>query len=558
MVLDEKNLEPRESNASFSNIVEINFNLKFKQPDKTETNIKKDTQNEKAGSKATLQKSVQDVLQDKTKQSINRIEDPEKRDVNIKIVINSYQQNPNKSKRNLTNFNLHTKDDFTRKISEKFHTVSTGYSDVLDLQTYSIHKTTVNFSDSTDTSKHDIKPSEEIIIKELAGKSPLHSTDVESLTIHSTFECSASSSAVNNTEVLPSDISRITGVSGTDNGEASLLVVEKSNLEVPKVRNKEEKKIILKQIFENSNDTKNTGNKIKMRSKMLGAVFTSDSSSGDDVKVNHVLAKELTYQSLKPNYFKYTDSMTNYYQHGSMSDNRPSKNCINEILFPAERINSTDTVSSNVKQNLQRLRNHLATTLNTRAFENKALKTCCCRGVDKRDQEVDCNLTKKSLKFNKTDYVDVQTQYSYLKGKNNKSVVKIPSNKNGIPSLRKVCNKISKRVISNVNACPLNKLNRLTLLGLSDDDKVIILNAESDLQPQMKTTNRSSNGLELKPIDILQLHETKKAVLEIYAESIGEGLIARLPKFVYNKEKEIYNYYQEMVRFSSNQYKKYR
>nr|XP_034838418.1 uncharacterized protein LOC117994593 [Maniola hyperantus] len=583
-ITNEKNvhLSEHKSKTSLSNIVEINLTIKLKQADKTTgVSIKryddtpKNSQNEKVNSQ-----EFKDVytLQD---QSIDRIVDAEKRDVSIKIIINSYQQNLNKSKGKIKHPNLRADEEFSRKISEKFHTVSTGYSDVLDEQSYSVHRTTVNFTDYSDTSNHIIKPSEELVSEGLIEKDQINLTDIECETKHSKSEPSVTLVTVNKTEkedgpALPSDISQVddnvtnlenifdtfneksaTGISATDNEEALFSDFQHSDAKIPKLRNKEEKKKMLKFIFEDSMKSKNTPNKSKMKSiqKLLRAALTSDKSGSEDDSFNHEVAKELAYESLKPNFFKNSESMTNYYRiNSSNSDNISSLNEIDEIFHPTEINKNVDSAKS-INEESRCLCSHFAAKLNI--CEKNNFKACCCRGNAKRDEEIDCNLIE-DLKTNEAKFVDVETQDSNLKEKEKKLGITIGSNTAVIKprevkdnNNRKLFNKIPKRLFSyssNDKAC---KSNRQTILGLSEDDKVIVLNSKPD---DSNLQEFCTNSAKFNPIDILQLYETKKAVLDIYAEKTefnetSEHLVAKLPRFICQTESGICNY-EERFRFS--------
>lgn len=563
---NDKHLESSASNLNLSNIVEINLNLKFKQNDKSQVDVKNCTPKGSSDKKVS-EASISEVylLRDKGNHSINRIEETERRDVNIKIIINSYHQSP-KPKKKMNSEHQHADDVFAKKISEKFNTVSTGYSDVLDQPTFSVHRATVNFTDSTETNGNHIKPNNKVVSEEMIETGPIILTDNESMIKNSTLtrsDCLIANKKVDS-QVLQSDISEIkssktdventvstyddksVSVSGTDEAFSDN---QHSNTKIPKMRNKEEKKKMLKQIFECSSKT-DPQNKSKLRCirKMLQAVFTSDSSGHEDVPSNK-LAKEFAYESLKPNIFKDTDSMTNYYQiDNSMSDK--SKTDIEDILYPSEMEISTESEELNEKSRC--LCSLLANKLNI--CENNNTKACCCKGKTSIDEEIHCDLIE-DLTVNKTKYIDVETQDS-AKSQTKNSVTTMSSNTPIIQlekktekdeKLNKIFKNVPKRILSyssNIKACRVKKSNAHTVLGITEDDKVIVMNSKINTNEINVFRNKNSN--KVKPVDILQFHETKRAVLEIYAEKSqsdrNRHLIAKLPKFWYERESYIYKY----------------
>ncbi|CAH0716893.1 unnamed protein product, partial [Brenthis ino] len=523
IVLQENNLKINESSSdtSLPNIIEINFNLKFKQADKTtEVSIKNcgDTSKEEKKQDETFHnESTKEVyvLNDQAKAN-EETNNTDKKDVSINIMIKNYKI-PNKKTNKLVNLKT---DDFSKKISEKFQTVSTGYSDIIDQPTYSVHRATVNLSNS-DIHKASIKSSIELLNEELKELDSVKFTNSDE-TVNQPVSNNRSSNIENllitetGSQIILSkdniytthDEKSSTSISVTDKDVHSETKYINNDIVIPKIRDKEEKKKMLKEIFETASKDKQK-NKQQIR-QMLRAVLTSDSSAYD-IEVNNELVKELTYESLKPNYFKDSDSVTNYLNgtYSVQSNNKEFK----QIIYPTEG-NNSECSDSDKSENGACVCSKLAEKL--KVTENSA-GGCCCRRINKRDEEVTCDL--KARYVVETKYIDVKTQ-------NSKSISK---NESFIPK----CEYIEKKETKNrqyssnlqVKACQIKKLNKRTILYVSDKDKVVLL-----------STRDCSKTKRIEPLDVLQLYETKKAVLEIYAEKTysedGEKIVAKLPKFV--------------------------
>lgn len=99
----------------------------------------------------------------------------------------------------------------------------------------------------------------------------------------------------------------------------------------------------------------------------------------------------------------------------------------------------------------------------------------------------------------------------------------------------------------------MRKLDQKTILTISDEDKIVFLNdksqKDSSEDKQNNTNLNKMNGDDNNTVrhaaHILQSYETKKAVLEIYTENSAPDketrLVAKLPKFAYDTENDVYN-----------------
>ncbi|CAH2084153.1 unnamed protein product [Euphydryas editha] len=556
IVLDKKPLEINgcKSDMSISNIIEINLNLKFRQGDKTaEVNMNKsvDTMTRELETSDTQHKSKEIyLLQDQIK---TENEEADKRDVNIKILINNYKT-PTKLITNKQSVSLSAPDEFSKKISEKFNTVSTGYSDIIENQTYSIHRTTVDLKNSSDLNRFKDQPdtilpkkdvidannnddiicrfeksaldkinSSYIIKKEKESQDILTSNAISEVEVNTSLE---------KTEATNDDKSA-TSISMTNTDENinsdSTNIQDKNKLKYRKF-DKEEKKKILFRIFETASEIKRRKNKNEMQEirQLLRAVLTSDSSD-QNFEINNTLTEELTYTSLKPSVFKDSNSITNYYLDKSYTSKVSSKDESEDLIYPTKDNVSECSSSTDAQENTGCLCSHLADKLNIKPNINP----CCCRGVAKIDEEINCDIKDDDRYKN----IEVKTQYS--EQIISKCAMSIASK-----------NETFVKTLENSSKCILLAQNytsvyqRQSLLEYSENDKKDL----TDSNFECETNNIDDLNIKIvniKSADVLQLNETKKAVLEIYAEKVksnnGNRVIARLPKFICEKESNIYD-----------------
>ncbi|CAH1642996.1 unnamed protein product, partial [Spodoptera littoralis] len=161
-----KEISEGKSDASIANLIEIQFKLKVTQGDNTtEVNIANDEFKEsetedKISEKETMNQTPQEVfvVKNESEQIVNNCD--QKNDINIRIVIKNFKPKPGK-KINMTHYTYSK--DFAKTISEKFHTVSTGYSDIVlhDDKVFSIHRATVDLTSSVENTKTQSHKSDE-------------------------------------------------------------------------------------------------------------------------------------------------------------------------------------------------------------------------------------------------------------------------------------------------------------------------------------------------------------------------------------------------------------
>ncbi|XP_064075468.1 uncharacterized protein LOC113391911 [Vanessa tameamea] len=544
MILNDKPLATKEckSDTSLSNIIEIDLNLKFRQADKTKDlninnsvdRLTKKHDNPEINAPRESSKQIY-VLQDKPKLSQ---EDVEKRDVNIKIMIKNYNTSAKLIPKNKHNVSLSTtNNEFSKKISEKFQTVTTGYSDTLERQTYSIHRTTINLANSSDNNKSLSKQNIQSPAKEFTVKNAIESSVIENKT-KSKSQVLLTSNETSQIEVNTSlDKTDATNDDKDDKSATSVSVInsdgknldDKKKFKIKKY-NKEEKRKIFKQLLKRASEIKENKTKTEIQEihQLLRAVLTSDSSDHEDFELNNnQSAENLTYASSKPNYLKNSNSTTNYYlDKSSISTKVSSKIEFEDVICPTRENISECSDISNVQENFDCLCNQLATKLN---LKQNMFTPCCCRGIGKIDEEINCDIKDDE----KSSQVAVETQYSeqinaiYLSEATSNKDVRIP-----VPSQKQF------------KGSQLKGFDRSYIIESADDKKINETNTKSECINNIDKLNE--NIFNLQPADILQLNETKKAVLEIYAErtmSRGENqMIARLPKFICAKESEIYHY----------------
>lgn len=432
---------------------------------------------------------------------------------------------------------------------------------------------------------------------------------------------------------------------------------EKTEFEDYSKSHDEEKKEMLKKVFENANYLKKpkTKTRIQKLKNMLKAILTSDSSDPDDIVVpSNELAKDLTYECLKPNFFKNSDSLNNYYRTESTVESQKCSNI--RLKYPTEEINSvcsgknSEDWSEDEAKSAPRgcLCSVLATRLKINNVEDGG--GCCCRKkITKNDQETVCDIRNEDdyflLNYNGAEFVDVEVQnskYSRVDYANISITSKTGSNNSKTESIRsksaflqtkiesihsktasfesktesvrtkttsltsKTASIPSKELSSegkgydskplttldenapdmiikqaleeprnigrrkktfsprpsHMKECEMKKLNTGTKLGINDEDKIVFLETKTTKQSLLsKSSSKYIYRYKQNPsfthtTDVLQLYETKKAVLEIYAEKTetedGEHIVAKLPKFTYDRENEICLNYEKIL---NNSYK---
>ncbi|XP_032525134.2 uncharacterized protein LOC116776140 [Danaus plexippus] len=411
---------------SVPNIIEINLNLKFKQGDK-----KKDQSENCSVTRKDLDQ-ISDIQHEGSK-DVYLIQDQQKavkgksgkKDLDIKIIIKNFK--PETIKTNQTD-NTCVKidaDEFSKNITKKFQTVSTGYSDVFEHKAFSIHRTTINLTESAECKIQnktcEALPAKELVenrsTKEMESDVVLtKSTQSTTINTVSSLEKVTESVNINDDKTYRTNDEKFdTGSTISANEFASSGVKPKSTDSVPKIHDKDKKKAVLKAIFENSDKIKKKPNKSKMADikKMLRAVLTSDSSAHEDIAVNNELANELTYASLKPDYFKNSESLTNYYLYDSSTSlNKNSHSDVEEAVYPSS--DNTECTDDSPTTGAC-LCSHFAAKLNIPE------KNCCCCRPDKVDQEIFCNLIEDNYYKYKPEHVDVHTQDSKYLNEDTKS-----------------------------------------------------------------------------------------------------------------------------------------
>ncbi|KAM3955381.1 uncharacterized protein ACR2FA_010732 [Aphomia sociella] len=599
-----------KNEVSIANLIEIHFKLKLTQGDKTtEINIGNDNNvdNEKMEMKNQMGQTPLDVFISKDENPA--VEDLNaKNDINIQIVFKNYKQQGDKKCKEQFNVN----DEYSNKISEKFHTVSTGYSDVLDQNdnALSIHRTAVDLTSSTDKSKLQIKPSEEIMIQELTEK-PIATSKKNS---SAKQICSEESIKGKTVEVQPSlnkkGNQNLEIENPKDNEEIqedkseTRTSITDTDREAPDINNtsddqninnnstederskpviKENKKELLKKIFEMASINKGKKkSRMKQLKNILKVVLTSDGSDIEEKAVtSNELVNDVTYASLKPNYFRDTDSMNNYYKMDStafMSESESNMKPIYPTVNHSEDSTEIDS-SDDESKKAECLCTTVAARLNMCKMAN-ICDGCCCHDSYKKsklDQETNCDLRTDVdlflLNYKTAEYIDVETQISKFCSKVNSihiSVEKVKSN-DTIDHLlaQKMSNDIklkddkatlqrtSSPHMNHIKECKIKRLHQNPMLGISDEEKIVVIK-RPDVCLQTKITRSSKRKKkylkdinESKPADILQSYETKKAVLEIYTEKTvthkGERLVAKLPKFLYGSGNNFERNYSEIV-----------
>ncbi|PZC84802.1 hypothetical protein B5X24_HaOG203792 [Helicoverpa armigera] len=643
-----KGMTEIKSESSIANLIEIQFKLKVTQGEKTtEINIANDGDRENEiednieRSEGIKQMPQEVFVMNNEGERIADHSD-RKNDLNIRIVIKNFK--PKNEKKSGSSKNGDYSKDFSEKISAKFHSVSTGYSDELhDDNVFSVHRATIDLTSSVDNKSRTY--SEEIMSETLIGlgrgpvtgsseqsvcrcvtdmsegksedmeakstsqkysttkdiQETLDETDTEKLNDHKyeyTEETDTEKQIKYDTEETDTEKQvepKYDNFMSTDTDEPNALSGKKKSIEViVKPHTKEEKKEMLKQVFEKAQETTaKTKTRMRKLRDMLRVILTSDSSDHEEAnRPTNDVSNDVAYAALKPNY--YTDSMNNYYResHEALTDEEINK----QVVYPT--IENSDCTDSNHSDELSSDNEEhpeggcMCCTVAARlklASRIEGEGCCCAKPPAKKSEEVTCNLKKESdyCPCDMTpDYVDAETQKSQLlTNKMNNADLSAHKNvktsttasismKEDVKSNSGVVNvnerqlssrnTLSRRMV-HVKECVTRKMTRNTTLSISDEDKIVLVSDNSTkfndsyrLKDKAATdTTQEPQGLSIiHASDILQSYETKKAVLEIYTEKTvsddGERLVAKLPKFVYDRENEIQTNYEAMA---SNTYK---
>ncbi|XP_022114276.2 uncharacterized protein LOC110992670 [Pieris rapae] len=352
VVLNKVALNENDSQKnSHENLLEINLTLKFKQGDKTEINVcNPDTQKEE---KQEAIKAKEIFHMQDAKESI----DTDKNDVNIKILIKNFTGNEEFKTKQIDKSNEQT--EFSKNITNKFQTVSTGYSEFLLDQTMDEGICTDYIN--TEKSCVNIK-NEQVLTVSSISFTEHTATDVSSIKNDVDFDFK--------TDISERDAAEKSESVFTDEEKHENYFSET----IKKLRSKREKKEMLKKLFEQSDVIDKE--KVKSVRQTLQAILTDSDDSTDQRGL--IL--------IKP-YFR-NDSMTNLYDFDSTIIEEKKS----DILYPTKE-NSTDSETP---------KRCMCKTLAAKLNMDYPINPCCCRGCDKQDQEVSCNLK----------LVDVQTQDS--------------------------------------------------------------------------------------------------------------------------------------------------
>ncbi|CAG9794462.1 unnamed protein product [Diatraea saccharalis] len=356
---------------------------------------------------------------------------------------------------------------------------------------------------------------------------------------------------------------------------------------VPKSLTKEEKKSILKKILEKVKRT-NKKEKMKEFTEVLNMILNDNSDHEETTQECMDLMKKMRLVSPNSNQFRDTDSLNNYFTRfdSSVLSEQESHNNAN-VKYPSENVSETsvrDTDESYDENETPRscICSTFAERLNMCSVNGNG---CCCRYPTKADVETCCDLRTEEdfllLNYKTIEYIDVETQNSkyFCNGNkisvHSKAVSDSFKNKNDAivdtfeksESIKNCKNGIPTHV-NHMQTCHYKKFNRNSILGISDEDKVLLLNTQStnvavdtmfsrnignDDEEKEKLLKKAYAKYE-RNTDILQSYETKKAVLQIYAEKTSdEGrLVAKLPKFVQDKENDIEKNYEKYVQSMYN------
>lgn len=662
MITDETKNNHTASEPSQANLIEINLKLRIVQGDKI-TEVDVGNINEaKRNLNSDIKKSVPEIfiVNSKTIEQSEVIEETPKNDINIKITLKNFKP----QHKMVRSADKTCTDEFSKNISEKFHTVSTGYSDVEEENVFSIHRATFNLASSVDVSDTCSKISHNITSKDVSDIEPNLTVSSSSVDVVPTITDVTEDENVEeiiNAESTKSELPDFNDIDERDSVLTGLITSnECTDHAMSKRSSKEQKKVLLKKVFQKvSKKSKNKENVRELR-EMLKIILT-DSSAGSETNMSsNELAKDVTYTSLKPNYFRDTDSMNNYYKI--------------ESNYSSQRDSRKEAISSSGEPNTSSSKGSDESDANDITFQgcmcskvaeklNNAniakIGGCCCRSNAKQDEETNCDLRNADdyflLNYKAAEYVDVEIQNSrHLSSHINSFNLSVQSNtkKYGNTSEKtEVFEKISMvrsqidrkitagaashrtkfikesgisgiegiKVVKEINivrsSSPIysrttlkdltvvenieivsstskaNKRKKVskdiasrksvrkegsgitdssigkeserknlyqnTPVGIFDEEQINILSHKLDELSAEREKEESEKKLESSNSmshDILQSYAAKKAVLQIYAEETENGskYVAKLPKFVLDRESELAAHYAQLA---SNSFK---
>ncbi|KAF9410023.1 hypothetical protein HW555_010774 [Spodoptera exigua] len=592
-----------KSDASIANLIEIQFKLKVTQGDNTtEVNIGNDEfkDNEtKENIQETLNQAAQEVymVKNESEEVVDNCD--QKNDINIRIVIKNFKSKTGNKKINLKH-DSYSK-NFAEKISAKFHTVSTGYSDVLhDDKVFSIHRATVDLTSSVENTKTQSIKSEECISESMLTAEGIladysepsicrciaadlsnggKGEDIESKSFASQKFNGSKENHLINQDKLTNRMSEYNKDSNTkkpsknrtqetdtdkpieleyeletDTEKRAEIAETKqlSSIEViVKPYTKDEKKELLKQIFEKANDNKpKTKGRMKKLREMLKVILTSDSSEADDPNLTSTeIPNNEIFASLKPNDFKDNGSMNTFYTEES---NRLLLGIDTKAIHPtaennSECSNSNSEVSVSSDTEAPKVSACMCSTVAARlkmASRFGEGGCCCTKQIDQRNEEITCDIKPDSdFHYLKHELNDVEIQRStYLSSKVNSTKLSV-HRKNIRPSeTDSIVLKDESGLIGEKSWSQTNIIRQCEMKKVKQGDKnVLMSNHTSKFTDNRNKKEFIDPPVKINASDILQSYEVKKAVLEIYTEKTicddGEHLVAKLPKFVYDRRK---------------------
>lgn len=318
---------------------------------------------------------------------------------------------------------------------------------------------------------------------------------------------------------------------------------------IKKPSSKLEKKKMLKKVFEKvaTNQAKNK----KRIKQLLKIILTSDSSDHEMTIASNDLVNDVTYTSLKPNYFRDTDSMSNYYTRESTND----FNSDNEPKNKPVTVQSTDSCNSFEKVHQKCTSCDCSPLAEKIKLAGTGCRCCCARDNNKIDEETCCDirndqdlllLNYKAQKASKLTNQEVANAKS--SGHNLPKEIIVDVKKDEIDvKIKKVKRQMSPITGIDDNGCANEK--NIYVAATKEEN---ICNVDEKFKKRRKHHKESFNYF--MQSDILQSYETKKAVLEIYAEKTitedGEHIVAKLPKFKFDKEREV-NYEKLFSKYNS-------
>ncbi|XP_053621690.1 uncharacterized protein LOC128681652 [Plodia interpunctella] len=336
-----------------------------------------------------------------------------------------------------------------------------------------------------------------------------------------------------------------------------------------------EKKEMLKNVFEKATNQKwKTKGRMKRLKNMLKFILTSDSSDVDDMPViSKDSIKDCTSCGL-PVLIKETDSMNNFYRMENVLNSEDED-------FKIADDQSDDSDSSEYQQELNKCLCHTMAERLRKHGEN-LIGGCCCKPplTNTVSEQTSCNMNNNDkevymMNCKAAEYIDVQTQNSVINSRltNLQLVQQMESVMTSMncSSIKQFTDNHSVSPYKFDKECEVNNVKTNTMLGLIDDSKIVIRTSDSNKASVKTEIIIGWNGKDKKkvkdgknkcftsPADILQSYETKKAVLEIYTEKSiskdgGERLVAKLPKFVYGKERDIESNYVNKILLSHDRH----